>query len=46
MPQALPVSAVVSFVREVLENNEILTDLWIIGEVSNYTRSQAGHRYF
>jgi len=46
MPQALPVSAVVSFVREVLENNEILTDLWIVGEVSNYTRSQAGHRYF
>lgn len=46
MPQALPVSAVVSFVREVLENNEILTDLWIVGEVSNYSRSQAGHRYF
>jgi exodeoxyribonuclease VII large subunit len=46
MSQALPVSAVVNFVREILENNEILTDLWIVGEVSNYTRSQAGHRYF
>jgi exodeoxyribonuclease VII large subunit len=44
--QALSVSAVVSFLREVLESNEFLSDLWIVGEVSNYTRSQMGHRYF
>jgi exodeoxyribonuclease VII large subunit len=46
MPQALPVSAAVNFLREVLEANEFLSDLWIVGEVSGYTRSQLGHRYF
>lgn len=45
-PSALSVSAVVSFLREVLESNEFFSDLWIQGEVSNYTRSQPGHRYF
>jgi exodeoxyribonuclease VII large subunit len=44
--QALTVSAIVSFVREVLESNDILSDLWVVGEVSNYSRSQLGHRYF
>jgi len=43
---ALTVSAAVSFLREVLEANEFFSDLWLAGEVSNYTRSQAGHRYF
>jgi exodeoxyribonuclease VII large subunit len=43
--QALSVTAIVSFLREVLESNEILSDLWIVGEVSNYSRSGAGHRY-
>lgn len=45
-PSALPVSAVVSFLREVLEANEFFSDLWIQGEISNYSRSQVGHRYF
>lgn len=45
-PAALSVSAVVSFLREVLEANEFFGDLWIQGEVSNYSRSQVGHRYF
>jgi exodeoxyribonuclease VII large subunit len=44
--QALTISAVVNFLREVLEANEFFSDLWVVGEVSNYTRSQAGHRYF
>ncbi len=44
--QALSVGAVVAFLREVLEANEIFSDLWIVGEVSNYNRSQLGHRYF
>jgi exodeoxyribonuclease VII large subunit len=44
--QAFTVSAVVNFLREVLESNEIFSDLWIQGEVSNYSRSQLGHRYF
>jgi exodeoxyribonuclease VII large subunit len=44
--QALTVSALVSFLREVIEGNEFFSDLWVAGEVSNYTRSTAGHRYF
>ena len=42
----LSVTAVVSFLREVLDSNEVFSDLWIEGEVSNYSRSQLGHRYF
>jgi exodeoxyribonuclease VII large subunit len=45
-PAAYTVSAVVNFLREVLESNEFFSDLWIQGEVSNYSRSQQGHRYF
>lgn len=45
-PAAYTVSAVVNFLREVLESNEFFSDLWIQGEVSNYSRSQVGHRYF
>lgn len=45
-PSALSVTAVVSFLREVLEANEFFSDLWVQGEVSNYSRSQLGHRYF
>jgi len=44
--QPLTVSAVVSFLREVLESSEVFSDLWLVGEVSNYSRSTAGHRYF
>lgn len=44
--QAFSVSAVVSFLREVLEANEIFSDLWIAGEVASFNRSQLGHRYF
>ncbi len=44
--QALPVSALVAFIKSVLEANDALWDLWIVGEVSNYSRSRLGHRYF
>lgn len=42
----LPVSALVAFLREYLEANEFLSDVWVTGEVSNSSRSTAGHRYF
>lgn len=44
--QAVPVSAVVAVVREFLESSEFFSDLWVVGEVSNYSRSSPGHRYF
>jgi exodeoxyribonuclease VII large subunit len=43
--QALTVSAVVSFLREILEASEVFSDLWVAGEVSSFSRSQMGHRY-
>ena len=44
--QPVPVSAVVNVVKEFLEASEFFSDLWVVGEVSNYSRSQQGHRYF
>ena len=44
--QPLPVSALVHLLKDMLESSEVLSDLWITGEVSNYTRSRLGHRYF
>lgn len=42
----LPVSAIVSLIRDLFEGSELFSDLWVVGEVSNFTRSQVGHRYF
>jgi len=40
------VSEVTTYLRELLETNPHLADLWVSGEVSNFTRSPAGHLYF
>jgi exodeoxyribonuclease VII large subunit len=40
------VSEVTTYLRELLETNPHLADLWISGEVSNLSRSPAGHVYF
>ena len=42
----LPVYAVCSMLREALESDPRFNDLYLTGEVSNLTRSQAGHIYF
>ncbi|MFQ5382139.1 MAG: exodeoxyribonuclease VII large subunit [Dehalococcoidia bacterium] len=44
--EPLPVTAVVSLIRDIFESSELFSDLWVVGEVSNFTRSQVGHRYF
>ncbi len=44
--QVYSVSHVTSYLRELLESDAHLADLWISGEVSNLTRSAAGHLYF
>lgn len=46
MQQALSVTAVLTILRDVIEGSELFSDLWIGGEVSNASRSAAGHRYF
>lgn len=46
MQPSLTVSQLVSLLREVIENHEFFYDLWLQGEVSNYSKSSLGHRYF
>ena len=40
------VSQVTRYIKESLERDALLADLWVSGEVSNHTRSSAGHSYF
>ncbi len=44
--QVYTVSQVTSYLRELLEGDLVLLDLWVSGEVSNLTQSSAGHLYF
>ncbi len=44
--QAITPSAILAILRDVIEGGELFSDLWIQAEVSNYSRSSAGHRYF
>lgn len=43
---AYPVSWVARYVKELLEGDLRLSNLWIEGELSNLNRSQRGHVYF
>lgn len=42
----LRVSQLVYLLKDMLEGSELLSDLWVVGEVSDATRSRLGHRYF
>ncbi len=44
--QLLQVSQLTRYLKEVLESDPLLQDVWVQGEVSNYTQSAAGHHYF
>jgi len=41
-----PVSEVTRYLRELLASDPYLNDIWVEGEVSNLSRSAAGHMYF
>jgi exodeoxyribonuclease VII large subunit len=43
---ALSITEVTRYLRELLESDEILQDLWVQGEVSNLSRPSSGHLYF
>src|SRR4051812_758820 len=45
-PRVLPVGAFVFLFRELLESDPLYSDLWLEGEVSDFSRSSAGHFYF
>ena len=40
------VGQVAGYLRESLEADDFLADLWVQGELSNVSRSSAGHLYF
>ncbi len=42
----LTVSHVTTYIKDSLETDELLGDLWVAGEVSNFTKAQSGHLYF
>lgn len=43
---ALTVSQVANYLKDLLEADPILADLWVTGEVSNHVRAGSGHHYF
>lgn len=45
-PQILSVDRLNAYLRAVLEEDPILSDVWVRGEVTNFHRSAAGHCYF
>ncbi len=44
--EPIRISALVHLLKDILEASEVLSDLWVLGEVSNASRSRLGHRYF
>ena len=44
--RVLSVAEITGYIRELVEYDPILSDVWIRGEVSNFSRSAAGHMYF
>ncbi|MBI2845454.1 MAG: exodeoxyribonuclease VII large subunit, partial [Chloroflexi bacterium] len=45
-PAVLTVSQLTRHIRDLIENDEYLQDLWVQGEISNLTRPPSGHIYF
>ena len=41
-----PVSYLTSYIRDLLEKDSNLVDIWVTGEVSNLARPGSGHSYF
>ncbi len=43
---SLTVSDITRYLRELLESDEILNDVWVGGEISNLSKPASGHIYF
>src|ERR1043165_6579082 len=44
--QQWTVSKLTYYIRRLLEENEVLQDVWVQGEISNLSRPASGHIYF
>ena len=45
-PEIYPVRQVTRYLRELIESNRHLADIWVAGEVANLSRASSGHVYF
>ena len=43
---SLTVSDLTRYLRQLLESDDVLQDIWVQGEVSNFSRPSSGHLYF
>jgi exodeoxyribonuclease VII large subunit len=46
LPTSWSVTDLTRYLRELLESDELLQDVWVKGEVSNFSRPASGHLYF
>ncbi len=46
VPQTYTVSKLTFLIRNLLEENDVLQDVWVQGEISNLSRPASGHLYF
>lgn len=46
LPPSWTVAELTRYVRELLESDDNLQDLWVMGEVANFSRPGSGHLYF
>jgi exodeoxyribonuclease VII large subunit len=44
--QVVPVGILAAYVRDLLEQDAVLSDIWVEGEVSNVFNARSGHLYF
>lgn len=42
----LSVSDLTAYLRDLMESDETLSDVWVMGEISNFSRPASGHVYF
>lgn len=45
-PVVMTITALSNYLRKMLESDEILQDVWVKGEISNFSPSRSGHIYF
>ena len=45
-PKIYSVSRVNGYIRTMLENDFVLSSIWVAGEISNFKRHSSGHMYF
>ncbi|HYJ11974.1 MAG TPA: exodeoxyribonuclease VII large subunit, partial [Thermomicrobiales bacterium] len=45
-PRIMGVGNVASYLKDLVESDEVLADMWVEGEVSSFTVAASGHGYF